>query len=552
LVLLGLASGVDAPAQTPASKTASQAPRSAAAADGVDGRELDVSTKVRLGDFDAMLERRAIRFYVPYSRSIYFVDKGRERGIAADLMREFERWVNKKYAKSLGQRPITVFIVVATRDRLRDDLLAGRADVAVGNIKVLDELLQSVDFVAPDENIAAAELLVTGPASPAIASIDDLAGQTVHVRAGSSQELSLKALNERFRQAGKPEFKAVPLANALEDEDLLEMLNAGVLQAIVVDDWKARMWAQVLPKVKIHENIELRPRTKLGWAIRKGSPKLAAELNEFHAYYAKQQGGIPKLQREYMSRVKAMKNATAGEDHKRFVALIEVFKKYGRQYNFEPMMLAAQGYQESSLNQQAKSPVGAIGIMQLMPATGAELGVGDIQLAEPNIHGGAKYMDQLMTRYFKDANFDEQNRTLFAFASYNCGPGNVSRMRKEAAKRGLDPDQWFNNVEIVTAEKIGIETTTYVRNIFKYYAAYKLPRGSSSHRKGSEGRNRPIETETRGERGGRAPRGTQWAKRTTKLAAPSALPRKASSSSALVRPGASAPGSSEVATSVKT
>ena len=137
-------------------------------------------------------------------------------------------------------------------------------------------------------------------------------------------------------------------------------------------------------------------------------------------------------------------------------------------------MLAAQGYQESTLNQDAKSHVGAIGVMQVMPATGAELKVGDIRQAEPNIHAGIKYMDQLMTRYFKDAKFDEQNRTLFAFASYNAGPGNVSKMRKEAVKRGLDPDQWFNNVEIVTAEKIGIETTTYVRNIFKYYAAYKL------------------------------------------------------------------------------
>ena len=137
-------------------------------------------------------------------------------------------------------------------------------------------------------------------------------------------------------------------------------------------------------------------------------------------------------------------------------------------------MLAAQGYQESTLNQGAKSPVGAIGVMQIMPATGADLKVGDIRQVEPNIHGGAKYMDQLMTKYFADAKFDEQNRTLFAFASYNCGPGNVSKMRKEAQKRGLDPDKWFNNVELVVAEKIGMETTTYVRNIYKYYAAYKL------------------------------------------------------------------------------
>jgi membrane-bound lytic murein transglycosylase MltF len=112
--------------------------------------------------------------------------------------------------------------------------------------------------------------------------------------------------------------------------------------------------------------------------------------------------------------------------------------------------------------------------MQIMPATGEALKVGDIRQAGPNIHAGAKYMDQLMTKYFSDAKFDEQNRTLFAFASYNAGPGNISRMRKASATRGLDPDQWFNNVEIVTAEKIGIETTTYVRNIFKYYAAYKL------------------------------------------------------------------------------
>ena len=137
-------------------------------------------------------------------------------------------------------------------------------------------------------------------------------------------------------------------------------------------------------------------------------------------------------------------------------------------------MLAAQGYQESTLNQIVKSPVGAIGVMQVMPATGAELKVGDIRQAEANIHAGTKYMDQLMTRYFSDAKFDEQNRTLFAFASYNAGPGNISRMRKEAVKRGLDPDQWFNNVEIVTAEKIGMETTTYVRTIYKYYVAYKL------------------------------------------------------------------------------
>ena len=298
-----------------------------------------------------MLERRAVRFYVPYSRTLYFVDKGRERGISADLIREFERWVNKKYAAQLGKRPLTAVVIVATRDKLREDLLEGHADVAVGNIKVLPELLKDVDFVAPDEKAAGAEILVTGPETPAIASIDDLSGKTVHLRKVSSQTLSMKALNEHFKKEGKPEAKLVYVPSALEDEDMLEMLNAGLLQAVVVDDWKAKMWAQVLPKVKVREDIVLRPKTKMGWAIRKNSPKLAAELTEFYAYYAKQTGGVTKLQREYMARIKAMRNATAVEDQKRFVTLIDTFKKYGQQYNFDPLMLAAQGYQESKLNQ---------------------------------------------------------------------------------------------------------------------------------------------------------------------------------------------------------
>jgi membrane-bound lytic murein transglycosylase MltF len=472
--LLGLGLAFGAHAQTSSAKTATHPSAGSGVSADAKGRALDIRTRAEQVDFDVMLQRRAIKFYLPYSRSLYFIDKGRERGISADVIREFERWVNRKYAKQLGKRPLTVFAVVATRDKLLADLQSGHADVAVGNVKVLDELLKEIDFAGLDQNITTAEILVTGPASPAIASIDDLSGKTVHLREYSSQYLSLKALNERFRKEGKPEAKAVFVPNALEDEDLLEMLNAGLLQAVITDDWRARMWAQVLPKVTVREDIQLRPKTRMGWAIRKNSPKLAAELNEFHAYYAKQGGGIPALQRQYMNSIKAMKNATASEDHKRYRALIEVFDKYGKQYNFEPMMLAAQGYQESTLNQDAKSPVGAIGVMQVMPATGAELKVGDIYKAEPNIHAGAKYMDQLMTRYFKDAQFDEQNRTLFAFASYNAGPGNIARMRKETEKRGLDPNQWFNNVEVVTAEKIGIETTTYVRNIFKYYVAYKL------------------------------------------------------------------------------
>jgi membrane-bound lytic murein transglycosylase MltF len=284
----------------------------------------------------------------------------------------------------------------------------------------------------------------------------------------------LEALNGRFKKEGKPALKLVHVPDALEDEDMMEMLNAGLLQAIVVDDWKAKMWAQILPGVKVNEKAVVRESGKIGWAIRKKSPKLKAEILDFHKNYLKKQGVSAYRLKQYMSRVKQVSNATGTSEWKRFEQTLALFHKYGDLYKFDPLMLAAQGYQESQLDQNAKSHVGAIGVMQVMPATGNELGVGDIRIIEPNIHAGAKYMDQLMTKYFLDANFTENNRTLFAFASYNAGPGNISKMRKMAAKRGLDPNKWFNNVEIVTAQKIGMETTTYVRNIYKYYVAYRL------------------------------------------------------------------------------
>ncbi|MGB8436679.1 MAG: transporter substrate-binding domain-containing protein [Burkholderiales bacterium] len=446
------------------------------AADAADSepRQFTLAVKPWTGDFDAMLERRLIRVYVPYSRSLYFIDKGRERGLAAELVRDVERWLNTKYRKQLGKRPLTLYIVAATRDRLIPDLRDGLADIAVGNLTVTEERLKEVDFVAPDEKLVNVEILLTGPASPTIASLDDLAGKTVHVRKASSYYESLSALNERFKKEGKSPVNLMLVPDALEDEDMLEMTNAGLLQAMVVDDWKAKMWVQVLPKLVVHEDIVLREPTRKGWAIRKGSPKLAAELNETYATSARQTGVIPYRQKQYISRIKALNNPAAGSDYKRFEQTIDLFEKYGAKYNFDPLMLAAQGYQESTLDQSKRSHVGAIGVMQIMPATGKELGVGDVTLIEANIHGGAKYMDKLMTGYFKDADFREQDRTLFAFAAYNAGPGNIRKMRREAEKRGFDPNRWFNNVELVTAEKIGMEPTTYVRNIFKYYVSYKL------------------------------------------------------------------------------
>jgi membrane-bound lytic murein transglycosylase MltF len=437
-------------------------------------RQLSLANEPWTGDFDGMLERRAIRVLVPYSRTLYYVDKGHERGITAELVREFERYVNKRYAKQLGKRPLTVVIIPTTRESQLSGVTQGRGDIAAGNLTATEERLKLADFIAAEAARPVRELIVTGPASPALSTLDDLSGKTVHVRKASSYYESLVALNQRFSQEGKAPVKIVELPDALEDEDALEMLAAGLFELTVVDDWKALLWAQILPKVKVREDLVLRAEGRTGWAVRKGSPQLEGVLADFYRSVVKKQGVIESRMAQQQKRIKYIRNNTASAEWKRFQATVRLFEKYGAKYHFDPLMLAAQGFQESKLRQEARSHAGAIGVMQIMPDTGKELAVGDIHQLEPNIHAGAKYMNRLMTRYFEDAHFSEQDRTLFAFASYNAGPGNISRMRKDAAKRGLDPDQWFDNVEVVVARRIGIETTTYVRNIYKYYVAYKL------------------------------------------------------------------------------
>jgi membrane-bound lytic murein transglycosylase MltF len=451
-------------------------------------RELptDLVLQPRIGDFDAMLERRLVRVLAPYSRTFYFNELGRERGYAADLVRMVEKHLNTTMAKQLGNRPLTFVLIPTTRDKLISGVVEGRGDIAV-NLGVTDERKKLVDFLVPTDAPVLSEYVLTGPKSPVINSVNDLSGKTVHARPSSTYYESLTLLNDRFKKEGKPAINIVKVPDSLEDEDMMEMLNLGLFETIVVESMVADMWAPILPKVKVNRTVVLRKGTA-GWAIRKQSPLLQKTIMD--AYVQSIQNTPKNLAdriARYSGRVRQLQNPTGTADYKRFQDTIALFRKYATQYKFDPLLLAAQGFQESLLNQDARSPVGAIGLMQLMPATGKELNVGDITIAESNVHAGAKYMDQLVSRELADAKLDELNRTLMAFAAYNCGPGNMAKLRKTATERGLDPNVWFNNVEVVTAEKIGLETTMYVRNIYKYYVAYKLMQAAEDARKGARG-----------------------------------------------------------------
>jgi membrane-bound lytic murein transglycosylase MltF len=424
------------------------------------------------GDFDGMVKRRQIRVLTPYSRTQYFIDKGVPRGLVNDAAVKLEEHLNAKL-KTTHATKVFVVVIPTSRDALYDSLVQGKGDIIAAGITVTPEREKLVDFTIPTRTNVR-EIAVTGPGAPALKTVDDLAGLTVAVREKSIFFESLQRLNDRFKQQGKAAIVIKTVPAALEDEDILEMCNAGLLKIVVVDDVHARFWKQILPDITLHDTVIVRDEGAFAWAARKGSPKLIAELNPF--IKANGEGTLfgNVLLKKYLQSVKYVKNATSDEEIRKFNQLIDLFRRYGGEYHVDHLLMMAQGFQESRLDQSVKSRVGAVGVMQVMPSTGKQMKVGDITQIDPNINAGVKYMRFMMDQYYKDEPMDDLNKALFTFASYNAGPARIRQMRKLAETRGLDPNKWFNNVERVVAEKIGRETTTYVSSIYKYYVAYTL------------------------------------------------------------------------------
>ena len=462
------------PAAAIAAKTpAPPAPASASAeTDETIGIDVGMVSREWTGDFDGMVERRRIRILAPYSRTLYTVDKGVPHGVAQDIAVMLEQTLNKQLRTTSATR-LFVVVIPTSRDALKDALVQGRGDIVVAGITVTPEREKIVDFTIPTKSHVR-EIVVTGPGAPPIATVDDLSGQEVTVREGSIQFESLATLNESLNRQGKPLVRIRTVPTLLEDEDILEMTNAGLVKVTVVNDFYAEFWKQILPDIDLHPDASLRDEGALAWAVRKDSPKLIAALNPIVGSHREGTLFGNMLLRRYLEDTRMVKNAASEAQIRKFKELMAIFRKYGDKYDIDYLLMMAQGYQESQLDQSVKSKVGAIGVMQVMPATGRELKVGDVTKLEPNIEAGVKYMRFMVDQYFKDEPMDRLNKALFAFASYNAGPNRIERLRKDAAARGLDPNVWFNNVERIAAEKIGRETVTYVSNIYKYYIAYTL------------------------------------------------------------------------------
>ena len=440
------------------------------------------------GDLDGMFERGFVRMLTVYGPLFFHYDGAEKKGLTYEFAVAFETALNK--ARKKNQPQIRVLMIPVPRDRLFTGLNEGLGDIAAANLTVTPRRQKQVQFSDPGHR-GVTELVVTHADGPKINSLDDLVDLGVSIRKSSSYYEHLSALNRERKRARKKPVPIRLMDEWLEDYDLLEMVNAGMLPAVVVDSYKAEFWSKVFDNLVINEKVTVNTGGSIAWAMRKDSPQLLAAVNRFNeqARVGTRLGNI--VVNRYYRNTKWVERALSDDGMARHQGTIDLIETYAEQYDFDWAMILAQAYQESKLDQTQVSPVGAIGVMQVMPATAADpvVGIPEITEEEQNIHAGVKYLRFLRDRHFSAPEISPLDQVLFSLAAYNAGPGAISRARNRAEKLGLDRNVWFGHVEVAAAAAISREPVIYVRNIYKYYVAYKLleARRAELHKAKSKG-----------------------------------------------------------------
>jgi membrane-bound lytic murein transglycosylase MltF len=426
------------------------------------------------GDLKGMVERRYVRMLVAFNRTNYFLDKAQQRGLTYEAGKAFEEFLNKR----LGMKTVSVHLafVPVSSDRVLQALAEGRGDIAAANLTITPERQKLATFASPWMSDVR-EVVVLAPDQPPVSSPEDLSGRAVHVRRSSAYHESLVALNAKLRAAGKPPAQIVDADEQLADDDVLEMVNTGLIPATVVDSFIVDLWRQLFTGLQVADHVALRTGGQIAWAVRNGAPELLEAVNAFTAANPKGSTMYNILFKRYFQNTGWIKNARSEEDLKRFRETVALFRQYGDKYDLPWLLVAAQAYQESQLDQTRVSSAGAVGVMQIKPSTaeGPPIFIkGADKSIDRNIEAGVKYLRFIVDEYYKDEPMERINKGLFAVASYNAGPARISQLRRKAERQGLDPNKWFGNVEVVAAREIGRETVQYVANIYKYYVSYRL------------------------------------------------------------------------------
>ena len=425
------------------------------------------------GDLDGLIRHRIIRVLVTYSPTGFFLEDGRPRGFEYELMEQYQKHLKSRVRSRSW--PVVFAFIPMRFDELLPALAAGWGDIAAAGLTVTPERQALVDFTEPYLD-GVKEIVVTAKGVEGINGLDDLSGRQVYVNLATSYAQHLRQLNRRFLAEGRAPIDIQPADARLLTEDILELVNAGIVKITIADDHLARLWSEAMPNITLREDLAVSEGGQIAWAVRKDSPELRESLNR--AIATNREGTLigNVLLNRYFEDPGWVTNPLDGPPIEKLADLQPLFRKYGQAYGFDWITLAALAYQESKLDQASVSPAGAIGIMQIKPATAKAppVSIEDIKDPENNIHAGTRYLAYLRDEVFDDPEIAMADRLDFVLAAYNAGPGKIRKLRRLAAQRGYDPNRWFFNVESIGRRRLGRETVEYVANVNKYMIAYKL------------------------------------------------------------------------------
>lgn len=417
-----------------------------------------------------------LRVLVNQSRNSSGEVKGQSIGVEYHRLRAFEQYLNRSTGDGRG---IKLKIIPKAKDQLLGALQRGEGDlVAPGelltvrgsNVRASTSILAKVPLI-----------VVSRQGDRRYQNLQQMAGRSIAVPAGSVVGEALRQINRDLVASKRPPIIVEWVDPSLAVEDVLEMVQAGIFALTAVEQPIAERWAKVMPRLRLEPQLVLAKDGDLRWFVRRDAPALGAAVDRFLKSYRSPADQDAAFQRVYR-RLYRVHYPLGRAERNRLDRLRPVLQRHARQEHFDWLTLAALAFKESTLNPAARGAGGATGLMQITPAAARSVGVENIGVLDNNVQASARYLAMIRRNYFNSAQLNERERMAFVLAGYNLGPQRVQSMRAEARRRGLNPNQWFFQVERIAMEQVGMGVVSYVSSVNKYYLAYARERYSLESR----------------------------------------------------------------------
>lgn len=408
-------------------------------------------------DLAGLAERRVLRLVTVPGPVNYYAVHGRLKGFEYELVRRFAE-----------RHRMRVDVVTADSvEEMQRLLLAGRGDVIAASLPAAGA---GTDFAASRPYDFAAPVVIARAGDAPLVDVTDLAGRRLLLPSESPWLEAVRALRQRGINV-----EIETLEGNVTAEEALQRVADGRSDLALIGSNRVR--AQFARQLELRAQFALAEPAPMSWLVRGTDRQLLAALDAFleETY---QSGYYKALYSRYVERPGASRDAALVAGAEQISPYDDIVRQVAAHYDFDWRLIVAQMFQESHFNPNAESVAGASGLMQLLPTTAASIGAGDLADPASNIRAGLKYMNYLRGQFEDDLNL--QDRTWFTLAAYNAGFSRVQRARARAEAMNLDPDRWFDNVELAMLA-LGKSTdqgcncsqaAVYVRDIRSRYNSY--------------------------------------------------------------------------------